>query len=67
MSFFTSRLFAAALFAVPLAHSAPPAPDDEQLFTDDFAGTHVNERDWNFRTGPLTGTEVAEPQLDHPE
>jgi hypothetical protein len=46
----------AGLFAAPFAHSAPPAPGDELFFADEFDGHRVNDRDWNFRTGPCTGT-----------
>lgn len=45
--------------AASLIRSAPPAPDYELLFADEFDGNRVDERDWNFRTGPRTSTEVA--------
>lgn len=37
-------------------HSAPPAPDYELLFADEFDGARVDDHDWNFRTGPRIGT-----------
>jgi hypothetical protein len=38
--------------------AAPPAPDYELLFADEFEGDRVNEQHWNFRTGPRTGTGI---------
>ena len=58
MSSLASRILATVIFAVPLAYSAPPAPDYELLFADEFDGERVNERDWNFRVGPRTGTGI---------
>lgn len=46
------------LVAVPLARCAPPSPDYELLFADEFSGSRVNEQDWNFRVGPRTGTGI---------
>ncbi len=53
-----SRLLAAAVFALPLARSAPPGPDFELLFADEFSGNRVDERDWNFRVGPRMGAGI---------
>lgn len=63
MSLLTYRLFGAFLFTASLAHSAPPTPDYELLFADEFSGERVNERDWNFRTGPRTGTGIDDLNL----
>lgn len=50
-----SALLATVRFVAPLARSAPPAPDYELLYAEEFDGDRVNARDWSFRTGPRTG------------
>jgi hypothetical protein len=42
MGSLASRLLATAVFAAPLAPSAPPAPDYELLFADEFDGKPAN-------------------------
>lgn len=54
---------ATALLATPFMQGAPSAPGYELLFGAEFDGSRANERDWKFRLGPRTGTEVAEPKL----
>ena len=51
-------VLAATAFAAASAHAAPPAADYELLFADEFDAPRVNERDWNFRLGPRTGTGI---------
>ena len=53
-----ATFFAAAAFGALVTHAAPPALDYELLFADEFAGAHVNARDWNHRLGPRTGTGI---------
>ncbi len=56
MTFF--RLSILILLVTRLAHATPPASDYELLFSDEFNGDRVNERDWDFRLGPRTGTGI---------
>ena len=59
----SSRRSVAAIASLGLALSsalvalrgAPPTPDYQLLFAEEFDGDRVNERDWNFRLGPRTG------------
>eukprot|EP01031_Cornospumella_fuschlensis_P045402 gene45402-55553_t len=51
-------VLAATALAAASAHAAPPAADYELLFADEFDAPRVNERDWNFRLGPRTGTGI---------
>jgi hypothetical protein len=51
-------LLAAAPAVAQPGAGAPPTPNYELLFADEFDGDRVNERDWNFRLGPRTGTGV---------
>ncbi|MFO1448384.1 MAG: LamG-like jellyroll fold domain-containing protein [Opitutaceae bacterium] len=41
--------------ALVALRGAPPTPDYQLLFAEEFDGDRVNERDWNFRLGPRTG------------
>lgn len=52
------RVIFGCLAGMPIIRGAPPAPDYELLFADEFDGSRVNERDWNFRLGPRTGTGI---------
>ena len=54
----SSTLLAAALVAAQPRAGGAPTPGYELLFADEFDGDRVNERDWNFRTGPRTGTGI---------
>lgn len=51
-------ILGALLCPAHLGRCAPPAPDYELLYADEFSGNRVSERDWNFRTGPRTGTGI---------
>jgi hypothetical protein len=53
-----SALLAAAPAAAQPGPGGTPGPGYELLFADEFDGGHVNERDWNFRLGPRTGTGI---------
>ncbi len=48
----------AAAWAAATAVAAPPSPDYELLFAEEFDGPGVAAADWNFRTGPRTGTGI---------
>ncbi len=48
----------AAAWAAASAVAAPPSPEYELLFADEFDGPGVAAADWNFRTGPRTGTGI---------
>lgn len=39
----------------PALHAAPPGPDYELLFAEEFDGTTFSRSDWMPRTGPRTG------------
>lgn len=63
MSSLGPLLIATAILATPFVQGAPSAPDYQQPFAAEFEGSRANERDWNFRLGPRTGTEAPKPQF----
>ena len=58
VSFIKSLTITVLIFIGHSVKSQPPSKDYQLLFEDNFAGTNLNESDWNYRLGPRTGTGI---------